>query len=597
MTQTPSDPFAEPPSSPVLRTLRRAVAAAPPFAAGAWVTALLAVLGSAALLSGPLVVQQVIDRHLVGAGSVGAIDVAAVLRLGALAGVVGLAGAAANRRAVERMLVATAQGTGVLRVRALDRLHRLALLQLQAERRGALVSRVTGDVDVITSFMGWGGIGFLVGLVRVTAAITAVAVVRWQVAVALVPLLLGYAFVLTQSQRVLERAHDRVRARVSASLGAVGEVVAGLPTLRVHGAEARAQRRVETTVEAQRVAEVRVSALGAVLFSSAELFAAGLTIAALVTGVLLGPEATTVGELVAVLFLVTLLLDPVQTMVETLNEAQSAMAGLRRVLALLDVAPEIGEDATALPQDGPLGVEVRGLSFAYSPEAPVLDEVTVTIAPRSHVAVVGETGSGKTTFVKLLARLLPTPDGTVELGGVPLEQVADATLRGRVAFVPQEVFLFDTSVAENLRYGRPDATDEQLRQVVRDLDLEGWVAGLADGLDTQVGERGGRLSAGERQLVALARAALATPDLLLLDEATSAVDPDLEVRLRHAIDLLGSERTVVTVAHRLATAEAADTVLVFAEGRLVQHGSHTALLTQDGPYARLHADWAAVTTS
>jgi putative ABC transport system ATP-binding protein len=211
------------------------------------------------------------------------------------------------------------------------------------------------------------------------------------------------------------------------------------------------------------------------------------------------------------------------------------------------------------------------------------------------LAVVGETGSGKTTFAKIIARLLDPTEGWVIIGGVPLNRVRFESLRSRIAFVPQEGFLFDTTVADNIRYGRPGASDADVRRAVDDLELGDWVDGLSAGLDTGVGERGGQLSVGERQLVALLRAWIADPDVLVLDEATSAVDPALEVRLRRAIERLAAGRTSITVAHRLSTAEAADEVLVFAAGRLVEQGPHHQLLRRDGVYARLHADWASGT--
>lgn len=589
-----TSPFETPPPSPVTTTLRRVAAVAPPYVEGLVVTTLLAIAGSAALLAGPIVVQRLIDDELVGGGGVRDLDLDRVLWLGGFALLAGLAGAAANRLGVERMLTATAEGTAHLRVRTLDHLHGLRMDLLQSERRGALVSRVTGDLDIVTEFMGWGGVGFIVGLVRVLAALVCITVVAWQIGLAVLPVLVGYAFALRASQRVLERAHDQVRERVADSLGAVGEVVAGLPTLRVHGAEGRAATRVDEAVEAQFRAEFRVSTLGAVLFSSAELFAAALTMVAVAVGVL--TAGTSVGAIVACLFLVALLIDPVQTMVETIHEAQAAMAGLRRVLHVLDQPRVDGERSGRDLPPGPLGIEVRDLHHRYDDGPAVLSGVTMAVPPRSHVAVVGETGSGKTTLVRLLGRLLEPPPGSVLLGGVPVDEVATGHLRARVAHVPQEVFLFDASLRENLRYGAPDADDATLLATLDGLGLRTWVATLGAGLDTPLGERGARLSAGERQLVALARAALVDPDLLLLDEATSAVDPELDVRLRRAIEAVGADCTTVTVAHRLSTAETADLVLVFDRGRLVEQGTHTELLARGGRYARLHADWVVGTT-
>jgi putative ABC transport system ATP-binding protein len=210
---------------------------------------------------------------------------------------------------------------------------------------------------------------------------------------------------------------------------------------------------------------------------------------------------------------------------------------------------------------------------------------------------VGETGSGKTTFAKLLVRLLDPDRGMVRIGGIDVRRVAWQSLRSRVAFVPQEGFLFTGTIADNIRYGKPGATDEEVRFACDELGLGRWLDGMPEGILTPVGERGSALSAGERQLVALARAWISDPDLLLLDEATSAVDPALDVQLRAAMDRLIAGRTSVTIAHRLATAEAADRVLVFDAGRLVAEGTHHELVAAGGVYAALHADWETGTTT
>jgi putative ABC transport system ATP-binding protein len=236
-------------------------------------------------------------------------------------------------------------------------------------------------------------------------------------------------------------------------------------------------------------------------------------------------------------------------------------------------------------------MRMSDLTYRYPNGPVVLSGVDVEIPAGRRVAIVGQTGSGKTTFTKLVTRLLDPDEGQVAIGGLPLTTIRFGSLRKRVAFVPQEGFLFNTSIADNVRYGAPLATDHDIRSAFAQLGLNEWLARLPAGLETEVGERGTNLSAGERQLVALVRAWISKPDLLVLDEATSAVDPFLEVSLRRAIEALTSGRTSITVAHRLSTAEASDEVLVFDHGGLVERGSHRDLLAQGGIYTRLYADW------
>jgi ATP-binding cassette, subfamily B, bacterial len=226
----------------------------------------------------------------------------------------------------------------------------------------------------------------------------------------------------------------------------------------------------------------------------------------------------------------------------------------------------------------------------------VLHGIDVELPAGANVAVVGETGSGKTTFAKLLCRLADPTIGHVELGGVDLRSVAPQERRERIRLVPQDGFLFDTTVADNVRYGRPGLTDDAVTAAFGELGLGDWLAGLPDGVATPVGQRGDSLSAGERQLVAIARAYVADPDLLVLDEATSAVDPATERRLTRALDTLTDGRTTLTIAHRLSTAERADEVLVVDTGRVVQRGTHAELVGAEGRYARLHASWRRSST-
>src|SRR3954454_203038 len=452
--------------------------------------------------------------------------------------------------------------------------------------------------------MQWGGVLGLVSVGQLVVATVVMAVYSWQLTLLVLVCFIPLGIAVRWFAQRLAVAYGVVRERVGDVLGAVAESVVGAPTVRAYGVGARTAARIDTAIDRQYQASVQAQKVTAAVFVSGEFVAALANAAVVVVGVLLGLAGDiSAGTLVAFLFLVTLFVAPVQTASEVLNEAQNAVAGFRRVLDVIDTEPDIRDPAIADHGDvrglpaGPLGVRFDAVSFRYAPGARLaLDGVDLTIEPRRRVAVVGETGSGQTTFAKLVTRLMDPVDGRVLLGSdaagwVPLHEVAFASLRSRVVMVPQDGFLFDATVADNVRYGRPGMTDAQIAVAFEELGLGTWVEGLEDGVTTPVGQRGESLSSGERQLVAVARAYVADPDLLVLDEATSAVDPATEQRLTRALDRLTDGRTTLTIAHRLSTAERADEVLVVDAGHVVQRGTHDELVDADGPYARLHASW------
>jgi putative ABC transport system ATP-binding protein len=574
--------------------LSRAFREAPTLRRGLGVTILLSILGTAGQLVVPLLVQQIIDNDLlIDEGP----NLTAVVVKGGLGLVVlGLAGLV-TRTGLVRLATSTAGGLKELRVKLFEHLHRLSILHVQAERRGALVSRVTNDITTIQDFMEFGGVGMLIGGAQIVLALAVMFFYQWRLALLVTLGIVTYVGLLLLFQRILQKAHDRVREKVADSLSVMGETITGLSVIRAHGVEETAIARVESALTEQVKAEHRANRLSALLFSSAELFAAGITATVIAVGVLLGASSgTTAGTLLAFLFLVNLMIEPIQTLVETVDQAQRAAAGVRRVLRVLDAPIDIPDppDGVDLPP-GPLGVVLRGLSFRYPSGPEILRAVDVEIPVGRRVAVVGETGSGKTTFAKLVTRLLDPVAGVVEIGGIPIDRVAFSSLRSRVAFVPQEGFLFNATIAENVRYGRPAASSREIQTAFIELGLDAWLDRLPDGLETAVGERGANLSAGERQRVAMVRAWIAGPDLLVLDEATSAVDPALEVSLRRAIERLTAGRTSITIAHRLSTAEAADEILVLDHGGLVERGGHSELVAAGGVYSKLYADWNKAT--
>ncbi|TDD63325.1 ABC transporter ATP-binding protein [Actinomadura darangshiensis] len=577
-------------------TLRRGLRLSPEFRAGLAGTLLLALVSTAGRVVVPIAVQQTIDKGLSGTDGpdIAFIRTAVLLCAGAV-----LVTAVCAYLMNVRLYRTSEGGLAALRVKAFRHVHDLSMLTQSGERRGALVSRVTGDVDQISQFMQSGGLMFIVSMGQLLVASLLMVVYSWQLALLVWAAFLPLAFALRRFQSILSKAYMLVRERMGDLLAAVSESVVGAPVIRAHAAEERTGRRVDETVEAHRVAQTRAQAMVALTFPVSELVAALATGAVVIAGTLLGIAGElSAGRLVAFLFLVTLFVSPMQTATEVFNQAQNAIAGWRRVLGVLDTVPDVadpGDAGETLPR-GPIEVRFESVGFAYPGGPPVLHDVNAGIAPRSRVAIVGQTGSGKTTFAKLLTRLMDPASGRVLVDGVPLDRVRFSSLRERIVMVPQDGFLFDASLADNIRYGRPDASDEDLVLALTELGLADWLDGLPQGLATPVGQRGESLSAGERQLVALARAYIADPDLLVLDEATSAVDPATEVRIQRALDGVTRGRTAISIAHRLSTAEAADEVIVFEAGRVVQRGPHAALVAEPGVYADLHASWTAQRT-
>jgi len=575
-----------------LATVRRGLALSPELRSGLAGTLALALVATSGRVVVPIAVQQTVDNGLNASGGpdLGYVKLMVLVALGAV-----LATMVAAYLMNVRLFRVSETALAGLRVRAFRHIHDLSMLTQSSERRGSLVSRVTSDVDSVSRFVQWGGVMMLVSVGQVFAATVVMAFYSWQLTLVVWACFLPLFLLLRTFQRHVSAAYGAVRERIGGMLAAVAESVVGAPVVRAYGVEARTQRRIDTAVSEHQRAATKAQTLVALTFSTGEIAAGLANASVVVVGVLLGIDGDiTLGELLAFLFLVTLFVLPVQMGTEILNEAQNAIAGWRRVLAVLDTHADVAdpEDGVRVPP-GPVGVEFRGVQFAYPGGPPVLHDVSVGIAPRRRVAVVGETGSGKTTFAKLLTRLMDPVAGRIVVGGVDLSTVEFASLRQRIVMVPQDGYLFETTIAGNVRYGHPEATDEEVADAFVSLGLGDWLATLPLGVRTPVGQRGELLSAGERQLVALARAYVADPDLLVLDEATSAVDPGTEVRIARALDGLTRGRTSVTIAHRLSTAEAADEVLVFDGGRLVERGTHAELVGVGGVYARMHEAWSA----
>ena len=576
-----------------LATLRRGLALAPAMTKGFVVTLLLALVATAGQVIIPLTIQRALDDGILAPGGVDVDVVQLTVVLAALGVLVcGVCSYLVN----VRLFTASETGLAQLRTRAFGHIHDLSLLTLNANRRGAMVSRVTSDVDQISQFVQRGGMMLIVSVLQILLASALMLWYSVPLAVFVWACFLPLFFLLRHFQRQVGAAYAGVRLRVADMLAAISESLSGAATVRVYGVQERTQDRIDHTVDEARRAAIRaqIRAVGAFVSGQA---VAGLTLTlVLIMGAWLGSQGKlTVGEITAFLFLTNLFTQPVQTATEVLNDLQNALAGWRRVIEVLDTPADVTEvdDAVALPRGGQ-SVELDHVSFRYTPDgADVLQDVSAHIPAGTRVAVVGETGSGKSTLAKLLTRLTDPTAGAVRIGGRDVRSLTTASLRGAVAYLPQEGFLFDGTIADNVRFARPELSDAEIVDAFETLGCGPWLASQPSGLATPVGARGASLSAGERQLVALARTYVTSPDVLILDEATSSVDARTDVAVTRALGTLMTGRTSVIIAHRLATAERADEVWVMDSGRLVQRGGHAELVGQPGPYQQLHAGWVA----
>ena len=451
------------------------------------------------------------------------------------------------------------------------------------------MSRITNDVDVISEFVTLGVTSLVGDVVMLLIIVGMMFGLDWRLALlslAVMPLMWLATRVFSKWAR---SAFRQVRSTVGNVYGNLQESIDGVRTAQSFVREDRNAAAFERTNRQNVDASVRAGAIVSAFIPVVDTISALATALVIVAGGMFVLDGEMrIGTLVAFIALIARFFTPIQQLTRFYNQLQSTMAAGEKIFELLDEPLDVEDrsDARALPQiEG--RVEFDNVTFGYN-GADVLHDISFDVAPGQRVALVGPTGAGKTTTVNLLARFYEARRGQIRIDGVPLDTVTQDSLRGQMGIVPQDSYLFSGTIRENIAFARPYATDEQVVQAAEAVGAHDFIERLPEGYDTDVRERGARLSVGQRQLICFARALLADPRLLILDEATSSVDAHTEQIIQRGLDRLMAGRTSFVIAHRLATVRGADLILVFQDGQIVERGGHDELLEAGGLYYQLY---------
>ncbi|MDG2025632.1 MAG: ABC transporter ATP-binding protein [Acidimicrobiales bacterium] len=566
--------------------LRRTAAFARPYRRGAMGAMALLFVWTMMLLAGPLLVRIGIDEGIEkGDGSV--LNRTIVLYIA-----VAIISYFSFRFAIILLARVGERFLRDMRNRVFAHLLRQSMSFYDREKAGVLVSRMTSDVDSLQELVQFGLIMFTSAALLLIGSAVILFFLSWKLMLVCMVAMPFLAIANVKFQRDSNRAYLRVRDRIADTLSGLQEGISGVRVVQAFAREDGASSRFSDANQDLYRTHMDSVKIQCWYLPIVEFAGAGTTALALgVGGWMVSDGQLSIGTVVAFILLLSTLFEPVQQLSQLFNMVQSATASLNKLYGLLDADVDIDDHPDAVELDPAQPIRIDGVTFAYGDGDPVLSSVDLDIAAGERVAFVGPTGAGKSTLAKLIARFYDPTDGAIRIGATDLRDASVRSLRDGIVVVSQEGYLFSGTVADNIRVARPEASDDDVRDALVRIGVVERFDSLPDGLQTEVQERGSRLSAGEKQLVSLARAALADPALLILDEATSSVDPGTEAMVELAMETLMQGRTVIAIAHRLSTSERCDRVAVVADGRLAELGTHDDLVAAGGHYAELYEAW------